>query len=171
VSYSEIKIARPNGDVEDYRKLQNSWGWAPRIWQPIYDRYFHPKPTYSWKPQKPYDSPIGMPKQDLDRFWRLYQNPAMPRFVRRVFVLTFDTAVLPAAEFEITAKDLVTFDKTFPVPDAIVFSGTSVNSTWNWVPVPPLNGDGESIADEWRPWNIDTDGGDLVSTMVPVEGE
>lgn len=114
MSASILHLVRRNGDVEADLELRNGWGTAPRIWDAIYERYYErlfgadeaTNRSRSW---------LSLGSADMQKFWQLADDQALPSYVRLVFALTFDGAVLYREDFLAAASALDRFDADYSV--------------------------------------------------------
>jgi hypothetical protein len=102
MSYTMVKAIWPGEKVEDYMKLQNSWGSAVVIWSIMTREYVSDKPT-EWL-------------NHLDDLAKLAYNTDIPLHHRAVLIMTFDRAYVLKRDYEQASKDIEQFFDDFSYP-------------------------------------------------------
>lgn len=109
--------AKHKGKATAGKEFYNAWGFAPRIWDAVWDLH-HTQPD-------PADE-FGLRWADVHRndakakaFWELSQpnKGKLDLACKRVFALTFDLRILRQIEFVEMSHALDWFDEKFPVPE------------------------------------------------------
>ena len=79
MSRTELYIVKNTGDLELYKEFGNSHRGASLLWNNLTKKYINT--SYSW---------ISMKKKEMERLWRLDQDPRVSREEKVIFISTFD---------------------------------------------------------------------------------
>ncbi|MBF0283154.1 MAG: hypothetical protein HQL51_01695 [Magnetococcales bacterium] len=90
------------GDRVEYLTYwQNSWLWAPPVWNSLIKHYINPVGGF-WG------------DEDLSKLWKLTTNQSVPKFARAVLSMTFYGAYIRAADFKVAQDDIAKYHQMFP---------------------------------------------------------
>jgi hypothetical protein len=110
VSYSTLKVVDANGDVVPYRQYRNAWGWTPRVWMAMCERY-------GIRDQYGYTSSDAW--QELWRRVHKAKDVSIEPFEDDVLLSTYDNAVIQQKDFARYAESLEKFAAKHPVPERV----------------------------------------------------
>lgn len=108
MSYTTVLAVWPGEKVEPIKKLGNSWGSAPYVWEKLAGRYLGLHSAYDWL------------HQHSDRVFGLWKDQNVPAGNRAVLMLTFLRGYVLKRDFIWMAEGIERFLTEFPDDPKIV---------------------------------------------------
>ncbi|SRR6266571_1188624 len=166
MSYLEVFVVRPNGDVVKYGEAHNAWGGAMHIWEKLDKQYQTNCPILNYR--QLWNSIGRMSEPDKWVLASTYDNVLiqdehLPTLIKHLtaFVECYPSSTL------VEAIDLLERASEDNEAQAVGFNQTSVNSDVWRVYIPPE--DEEEEDGETRPYNIYKDTGHWYLTPEYVQ--
>lgn len=113
MSYAAVLAVWPGERYSNLMRLQNSWGFAPPIWDTLVRKYL------GWQSAWDFREPDG----GLDRLWRGFQKamPDMEECERAVLRMTYDYYVVYREHYALAYKHLHEFYQLHPPEGDVVY--------------------------------------------------